>query len=113
MRTYQDEHILVVANLSRFVQTAELDLSSFKGAVPVEIFGRAEFPQVGESPYFLSLSPHTFYWFTLTPKPEEFSLHGFKTDLPSLGGCWQLENRFCYKSIKRDAALSFAKLLTQ
>ncbi|MCC3404743.1 MAG: maltose alpha-D-glucosyltransferase [Microcoleus sp. PH2017_10_PVI_O_A] len=91
VRTYQDEHILVVANLSRFVQTAELDLSPFKNAVPVEIFGRAEFPAVGEDPYFLSLSPHTFYWFTLTAKPEEFSLHGFKTDLPSLAviGNWK------------------------
>lgn len=91
VRTYQDEHILVVANLSRFVQTAELDLSPFKGAVPVEIFGRTEFPAVGESPYFLSLSPHTFYWFTLTVKQEDFSLHGYQTDLPSLAviGNWK------------------------
>ncbi|MBE9187627.1 maltose alpha-D-glucosyltransferase [Microcoleus sp. LEGE 07076] len=91
VRTYQDEHILVVTNLSRFVQTAELDLSPFKGAVPVEIFGRTEFPPVGDSDYFLSLSPHTFYWFTLTVKQEEFSLHGLKTDLPSLAvvGTWE------------------------
>ncbi len=91
VRTYQDEHILVVANLSRFVQTAELDLSPFKGAVPVEIFGRTEFPAVGESPYFLSLSPHTFYWFTLTVQQEDFSLHGYQTDLPSLAviGNWK------------------------
>src|SRR6476469_4074091 len=91
VRTYQDEHILVVANLSRFVQTAELDLSPFKGAVPVEIFGRTEFPAVGEAPYFLSLSPHTFYWFTLTVKHEDFSLHGYHTDLPSLAviGNWK------------------------
>ncbi|MEG4938887.1 maltose alpha-D-glucosyltransferase [Microcoleus sp. F4-D5] len=91
VRTYQDEHILVVANLSRFVQTAELDLSPFKGAVPVEIFGRTEFPAVGELPYFLSLSPHTFYWFTLTVKQEDFSLHGYQTDLPSLAviGNWK------------------------
>ncbi|MEG4392790.1 maltose alpha-D-glucosyltransferase [Microcoleus sp. BROC3] len=91
VRTYQDEHILVVANLSRFVQTAELDLAPFKGAVPVEIFGRTEFPAVGESPYFLCLSPHTFYWFTLTVKQEDFSLHGYQTDLPSLAviGNWK------------------------
>ncbi|MEG3848164.1 maltose alpha-D-glucosyltransferase [Microcoleus sp. herbarium19] len=94
VRTYQDEHILVVANLSRFVQTAELDLSPFKGAVPVEIFGRTEFPAVGEVPYFLSLSPHTFYWFTLTVKQEEFSLHGFKTDLPSLAVIGNWKNAF-------------------
>lgn len=68
LRSYDGENILVVANLSRFVQTVELDLSAFKGAVPVEIFGRAEFPPVGDSAYFLSLSPHSFYWFTLTAK---------------------------------------------
>ncbi|NJO42296.1 MAG: maltose alpha-D-glucosyltransferase [Cyanobacteria bacterium CRU_2_1] len=64
-RTYEGEHILVVANLSRFVQAVELDLSAFKGAAPVEIFGRTEFPAIGETPYFLSLGPHAFYWFTL------------------------------------------------
>jgi len=64
-RTYEDEHILVVANLSRFVQTVELDLSAFKGMVPIEIFGRAEFPPIADLPYFLSVGPHSFYWFTL------------------------------------------------
>lgn len=64
-RTYEDEHILVVANLSRFVQTVELDLAAFKGMVPVEIFGRTEFPPIADLPYFLSVSPHSFYWFTL------------------------------------------------
>ncbi|WP_448573075.1 maltose alpha-D-glucosyltransferase [Trichothermofontia sp.] len=76
-RTYGTEHILVVANLSRFVQTVELDLSAFNGMVPVEIFGRTKFPEITETPYFLSLGPHSFYWFTLqlqdspvqTPRP--------------------------------------------
>jgi maltose alpha-D-glucosyltransferase / alpha-amylase len=67
-RTYEDEYILVVANLSRFVQTVELDLSAFKGMIPIEIFGRAEFPPIADLPYFLSLSPHSFYWFTLKVK---------------------------------------------
>jgi maltose alpha-D-glucosyltransferase / alpha-amylase len=91
VRTYQDEHVLVVANLSRFVQTAELDLSPFKGAVPVEIFGRTEFPAVGDSAYFLSLSPHSFYWFTLTVKQEDISLHLPQAKLPILGiiGSWK------------------------
>lgn len=68
IRSYNDENILVVANLSRFVQTVELDLANFKGAIPVEIFGRCEFPTIGESPYFLSIGPYAFYWFTLKPQ---------------------------------------------
>jgi maltose alpha-D-glucosyltransferase/alpha-amylase len=67
IRRYQDEVILVIANLSRFVQYAGLDLSAFKGTAPVELFGRAQFPVIGESPYFLTLGPHSFYWFALTP----------------------------------------------
>jgi maltose alpha-D-glucosyltransferase / alpha-amylase len=67
-RTYEDEEILVVANLSRFVQAVRLDLSLFKGRLPVEIFGRTEFPPVGEDGnYFLSLGPYAFYWFALKP----------------------------------------------
>lgn len=68
-RTYGDEHILIVSNLSRFVQTVELDLSAFQGMVPVEIFGRTEFPPITDSAYFISISPYASYWFTLTPQP--------------------------------------------
>jgi len=55
----------VVANLSRYVQCAELDLSRFRGQTPVELFGQARFPPIGELPYFLTLGPHAFYWFRL------------------------------------------------
>ena len=68
IRRYQDETILVVANLSRFVQPVELDLSAFQNRVPVELFGRTEFPQITDKPYFLTLGPHAFYWFSLEAK---------------------------------------------
>ncbi len=67
IRRYQDEVILVIANLSRFVQYANLDLTAFKGTAPIEVFGRAQFPTIGDSPYMLTLGPHSFYWFLLTP----------------------------------------------
>ncbi len=65
IRRLEDEIILTVANLSRFVQCAELDLSAFKGRVPVELFGQIEFPPIGDLPYFITLGPHGFYWFKL------------------------------------------------
>ena len=37
---HETETILVVANLSRFVQPVELDLSAYRQTVPVELFGR-------------------------------------------------------------------------
>src|SRR5690606_22886427 len=40
VRGHEGERVLVVVNLSRFAQAAELDLAPFRGAVPVEMFGR-------------------------------------------------------------------------
>ncbi|MFM7427047.1 MAG: maltose alpha-D-glucosyltransferase, partial [Elainella sp.] len=90
-RTYQGEHILVVANLSRFVQAVELDLTAFQGTVPVEIFGRTEFPAVTEHPYFLSLGPHAFFWFTLQQQSSAVYLPRPQTELPTLqvNGDWR------------------------
>ncbi len=68
IRRYENEIILVVANLSRFVQPVELDLSAFQSLVPVELFGRAEFPLITDKPYPLTLGPHAFYWFSLETK---------------------------------------------
>ena len=65
LRCFENEQILVVANLSRFPQHAELNLSKFKDRAPVEMFGKAEFPPIGEGPYGITLGSHGFYWFAL------------------------------------------------
>ena len=64
-RRYQNETILVVANLSRFPQHVELDLAESKGMTPVEIFGRTEFPPIGDQPYLLTLGALSFYWLSI------------------------------------------------
>jgi maltose alpha-D-glucosyltransferase/alpha-amylase len=72
IRSYQEECVLVVANLSRFAQYVELDLGQRKGMVPVEMLGRTAFPPIGEQPYVLTLGSYAFYWFMLesrTPAP--------------------------------------------
>jgi maltose alpha-D-glucosyltransferase/alpha-amylase len=92
IRTYGDERILVVANLSRFAQCAELDLSSYQGMVPLEIFGLTRFPPIGELPYFLTLGPRDFYWFSLVPQTvEEGFLTGREARLPTIEvtGTWE------------------------
>jgi maltose alpha-D-glucosyltransferase/alpha-amylase len=68
LRRHEDQIVLVVANLSRYVQAVELDLAEFNGLVPVEAFGRTAFPPIGDLPYFLTIGPHGFYWFLLTPR---------------------------------------------
>jgi maltose alpha-D-glucosyltransferase / alpha-amylase len=67
IRHHDGESILVVANLSRFVEYVELDLSRFKGMTPVELFGQHPFPRIGDVPYLLTLGPHSFYWFAIAP----------------------------------------------
>ncbi len=75
VRQFEDEKILVVANLSRFTQFAELDLAKHAGLVPVEVFGRSRFPAIGGETYSLSLGPHAFQWFHLQPQePGEEAL---------------------------------------
>jgi maltose alpha-D-glucosyltransferase/alpha-amylase len=71
LRHYDGETLLVVANLSRFVQPVELDLSALDGTTPVELFGRNRFPAIqAGSPYPLTLGPHAFYWFSLQKEPS-------------------------------------------
>jgi maltose alpha-D-glucosyltransferase/alpha-amylase len=66
-RDYEQEHVLIINNLSRYPQPAELDLRRYQGWTPVEMFGETRFPPIGELPYFLTLGPHSFYWFRLEP----------------------------------------------
>ena len=73
VRRYQDETILIVANLSRLAQYTNLDLSMFNGKIPVEAFGQAEFPTIGEELYSFTLSPYALYWFSLKSKETETS----------------------------------------
>ena len=64
-RTYNDETILVIVNLGKYAQPAEIDLSGFKGYLPIEVFSKNKFPQIKEDPYFFTLDAHSFQWFLL------------------------------------------------
>ncbi len=75
LREFGDDTILCVANLSRSAQPVELNLSSFKGRVPVEMLGRTAFPPIGELPYLLTISAYGFYWFRLTTDADVPSWH--------------------------------------
>jgi maltose alpha-D-glucosyltransferase/alpha-amylase len=94
IRSYDNECILVIANLSRFVQCAELDLSAYKGMVPVELFGGTRFPPIGELSYFITLGPHTFYWFAIEPQSTDqktIEITSLVSQLPLLNvaGTWE------------------------
>ena len=81
-RSYEDETLLIVVNLSKYSQPAEVDLSEFKGYTPREAFSKNRFPAVKEgSPYFFTLGPHAFQWFVLDKPKQEILL---ETRLPLL-----------------------------
>lgn len=81
LRKFEDETVLVVANLSRFPQSVELELSALAGYVPVEAFSRNRFPEIRETPYILTLNPYDYYWFFLEESKEKMTL-GTKGNLP-------------------------------
>jgi len=65
LREHEGQTLLCIANLARSAQAVELDLSRFKGRVPVELLGRSPFPPIGDLPYLLTLPGYAFYWFVL------------------------------------------------
>jgi maltose alpha-D-glucosyltransferase/alpha-amylase len=70
-RSYKDDKILVVINLSRYAQQAELDLSALAGYVPTEVFSRNEFSLIGDEPYAFPLQFKNYFWFELKKQKEE------------------------------------------
>jgi maltose alpha-D-glucosyltransferase / alpha-amylase len=70
LREADDEVILCLANLSHSAQAVELDISQFKGRVPVEVLGRSAFPPVGDLPYMVTLPAYGFHWFVLPQAAE-------------------------------------------
>jgi maltose alpha-D-glucosyltransferase/alpha-amylase len=90
LRRWENETIVVVANLSRFAQSLELDLSRFAGCVPMEVFSRNLFRPIRKSRYVITLGPHAYYWFTLQA-PTEARRALKKRVVPTLKAPAQLE----------------------
>jgi maltose alpha-D-glucosyltransferase/alpha-amylase len=114
IRRYQDETILIVANLSRLAQHTELNLAELSGRVPVEIFGQTEFPVISESPYLITLNPYSFYWFSLEArKPDTIELGAAPetTAIPTLTltGEWKNLYRRSRKTAFHGAILDYIK----
>ena len=70
VREHDGERILCVFNVSRQAQAVEIDLSAWRGAVPIELTGGEAFPPVGDLPYLLTLPAYGFFWFLLADEAE-------------------------------------------
>jgi maltose alpha-D-glucosyltransferase/alpha-amylase len=74
IRKYEDEIILIVVNLSKFSQAAELDMSKYIGFIPVDMFSGNKFPIIKESNYILTLSSHDYYWFVFHEHKQSLTI---------------------------------------
>jgi maltose alpha-D-glucosyltransferase/alpha-amylase len=66
LREYEGERVLCVANLASTAQQVGLDLSAFRGSVPVEMIGWSPFQTIGEDRYAITLPGHGFFWFLIS-----------------------------------------------
>lgn len=77
IRAYESEKILVICNLSRFAQAADVELGEYEGYTPVEVFSRNRFPRIGRDPYLFTMAPYGYYWLALEQdeRPAESGPH--------------------------------------
>lgn len=80
-RSYEEETILVIANLSRFAQATELDMSQYIGYFPIEIFHYNRFPKIKEKTYHITLCPYGYFWLSL--KPSQTVAHLIQEEIMS------------------------------
>jgi maltose alpha-D-glucosyltransferase / alpha-amylase len=111
VRQYENEVMLCVANLSRSAQAAEIDLSPWRGRVPLEMLGRTTFPAIKSDPYLITLPPYGFYWFQLCEKiASEFEVSAAAVEFETLvlTGGWRtlLEGR-TRSVLERDVLPAF------
>jgi maltose alpha-D-glucosyltransferase/alpha-amylase len=74
LRKYENESILVLANLSRYFQVVELDLSPYAGFIPEEVASQNRLPVIKDSPYVLTLGSHHCLWLLLKKEEETISI---------------------------------------
>ncbi|MFC2009666.1 maltose alpha-D-glucosyltransferase [Chloroflexota bacterium] len=114
IRRYQSEITLVVANLSRLSQHASIDLSEFEGRMLVEVFGRTNFPPIGEKPYMFLLNPYAFYWFSLEPlsllesSSQDAPIEGAMPTI-TVRGTWENLFKKSNKTVLEEVLINYIK----
>jgi maltose alpha-D-glucosyltransferase/alpha-amylase len=90
LRSHDGEQILCVANLSRFAQPVDLDLSQLEGMVPIEMLGYVEFPPISRQAYRLTLGAYGFLWLELhgSPGPADLQVGEADQTAITIGAGW-------------------------
>lgn len=65
IRSYKDENILCIVNLSKTAEFVELNLSKYAGKSLIEIFDGKIFSEIKGNKYIFTMQPHSFFWFEI------------------------------------------------
>jgi maltose alpha-D-glucosyltransferase/alpha-amylase len=84
LREFDDETVLVVANLAHTAEAVQLDLAQFAGRTPFEMLGSTAFPPITTAHYTITLAPYGFFWFSLARDPSGTSAPIRSRALPEL-----------------------------
>lgn len=99
IRQHEDEVVFVAANLSKYAQTDDIDLSKFAGFSPEEVFSHNTFPVIKETPYPLTFAPYGYYIFELKKEEEAAVIN--TSDLPELQVSTSWERIFEGKNLEK------------
>ncbi|MBI3481966.1 MAG: alpha-glucosidase C-terminal domain-containing protein, partial [Bacteroidetes bacterium] len=81
VRSYKNQRVVVVANLSQFSQLTTLDFSEFKECDVTEAFSQNRFLSITGRDYPITLGPYGYYWFQIDASEKKDA--GFSsTELP-------------------------------
>ena len=103
IREYEGEVILVITNLSRYSQAAEIDLTEYIGYTPVEVFSHNKFPTIDEQPAVYTVGPHGYYWFLLEKAEDKEGIDDRMSKPALVASNWEefSENRHRNKLVNK------------
>ena len=91
VRRHEEEVLLIVANLSRFPQSFQVDLSAYQGYRAEELFGGGTFGKISNTPTFFTVGPHGFYWLSLKKAAAQAALEEGEPLALNLAPTWSAE----------------------
>jgi len=65
LRESEEDVVLVLNNLSDRTESVVLDLSRFRGYVPIELFSGKSFPRILRAHFHFTISPYGYFWLRL------------------------------------------------
>lgn len=71
LRSLEDQHMLVLLNLSREPSAVNVELPDFVGYVPHEVRSSTSFPEIKDGTYMFTMGPRSFFWLHLQKEVPE------------------------------------------